>query len=164
MSIAQDLRTRAKHRGMKSWELIQKIGRLEREVAAKDREANNLTCALVELATEVEGLKTERNDLKDSLDTAAVDYGGLLKDLGFANAEVARLRAELAPYRAAEANAHRVDVPLMERDTTAVEDQATEPVPVLTLQQAFGSTNPADVPTWARNTDTQPLRTAKEAS
>ncbi|MCX5529011.1 hypothetical protein OG785_45200 [Streptomyces sp. NBC_00006] len=67
-----------------------------------------------------------------------------------------RLRAELAPHRAAEANANAVDVPPMERDTTAVEDQATAPIEVLTLRQAFG-TNPAHVPSWARDTDTRPL-------
>jgi hypothetical protein len=76
---------------------------------------------------------------------------------------VARLRAELAPYRAAEANENAVDVPPMERDTTAVEDQATAPVPVLTLQQAFG-TDPAHVPSWARDTDTQPLPRANPAA
>lgn len=52
--------------------------------------------------------------------------------------EVQRLRHELAPYRAAEANATRVTVPRMVRDTSAIEDQATQPIPVLTLQQAHG--------------------------
>lgn len=70
--------------------------------------------------------------------------------------EVRHLRAELA-------NATAVDVPPMERDTSAVEDQATAPVPVLTLQQAFG-TNPAHVPSWARGTDTQPLPRANPAA
>jgi septal ring factor EnvC (AmiA/AmiB activator) len=163
MNLAQDLRTRAKHRGMKPWELIQKIGRLERESAAKDREADALTCTLVQLATEVDGLKRERNDLKDSLDAAAVDYAGLNQDLEAANAEVARLRDELAPHRAAEANVNAVDVPPMERDTSAVEDQATAPIEVLTLPQAFG-TDPAHVPSWARDTDTQPIPRANPAA
>jgi hypothetical protein len=45
-------------------------------------------------------------------------------------AEALRLRAQLAPYKAAEANANRIDVPPMVRDTSAVEDQATGPIDV----------------------------------
>lgn len=48
------------------------------------------------------------------------------------------LTAELAPHRAAEANANKVTVPPMERDTAALEDQATEPhgIDVRTLREA----------------------------
>ncbi|MEU9323268.1 hypothetical protein AB0D91_05550 [Streptomyces canus] len=50
--------------------------------------------------------------------------------------EALALRAQLAPYKAAEANAHRIDVPPMQRDTTAIEDQATGPIDVRTLREA----------------------------
>ncbi|MEV0220814.1 hypothetical protein [Streptomyces sp. NPDC050704] len=63
--------------------------------------------------------------------------------------EALALRAKFGPQLAAEANAHRIDVPPMERDTSAIEDQATGPIPVITLQQAFGTTDPAHVPAWA---------------
>lgn len=59
------------------------------------------------------------------------------------------LRDQLAPYLAAEANTRAITVPPMVRDTTDGADQATEPIPVITLQQAFGSTGPAHVPLWA---------------
>jgi hypothetical protein len=46
------------------------------------------------------------------------------------------LRAQLAPFLAAEANANRVDVPPMVRDTSAMEDQATGPIDVTALWEA----------------------------
>ncbi|MFF6966212.1 hypothetical protein ACFY9G_22955 [Streptomyces anthocyanicus] len=64
--------------------------------------------------------------------------------------EALALRARFGPELAAEANAEAVTVPPAIRDTSAFEDQATEPIKVLTLQQAFGSTDPAHVPAWAR--------------
>jgi hypothetical protein len=41
--------------------------------------------------------------------------------------EAIALRAQLAPYLAAEANANAIPVPPMVRDTSAIEDQATAP-------------------------------------
>ncbi|WP_416477082.1 hypothetical protein [Streptomyces sp. LKA04] len=67
--------------------------------------------------------------------------------------ELAALKAKFGPELAAEANATAVTVPPMVRDTTAFEDQATAPIPVITLQQAFGSTDPAHVPAWAIRDD-----------
>lgn len=141
MSIAQDLRARAKHRGMSPWELVKKIGRLERE-------ADNMACQLVAMAAEIDGLKRERNQLQEDFDRAAIEYSGALEDVHTRDQEIASLKAELAPHRAAQANRDAVTVPPMERDTTAVEDQATAPVAVLTLQQAFG-TDPTHIPSWA---------------
>ncbi|HEY9372840.1 hypothetical protein [Streptomyces sp.] len=46
------------------------------------------------------------------------------------------LQARFGPQLAAEANANRIDVPPMVRDTTAIEDQATGPIYVRTLQEA----------------------------
>jgi hypothetical protein len=46
------------------------------------------------------------------------------------------LQARFGPQLAAEANANRVDVPPMVRDTTAVEDQATGPIYVQPLWDA----------------------------
>lgn len=62
--------------------------------------------------------------------------------------EVVALRIRLAPYTAAEANEQAVTVPPMVRDTSAMEDQATEPIPVMTLQAAHGATSPAHIPAW----------------
>ncbi|MGV9888338.1 hypothetical protein [Streptomyces sp. NPDC003395] len=57
------------------------------------------------------------------------------------------LRTELTALRAAAANAHRVDVPPMVRDTSAIEDQATQPIPL--WQAPFATTDPARIPSWA---------------
>ncbi|MFD7861816.1 hypothetical protein [Streptomyces sp. NPDC059783] len=75
-------------------------------------------------------------------------------DIEELTAEVTRLRAELA-------NTMRVDVPLMERDTTDGADQATAPIdarelrerfaagPVVTLHHAPQATTPVHVPVLA---------------
>jgi hypothetical protein len=52
--------------------------------------------------------------------------------------ELAALKRRFAPQLAAEANAHRITVPPMVRDTSAVEDQATQPIPVHTQWDALG--------------------------
>ncbi|MFF9309992.1 hypothetical protein ACF1BS_03685 [Streptomyces sp. NPDC014748] len=122
MSIAQDLRTRRKHRGKTPWQLVQKIGRLERE-------ADQATCQMVAMATEIDGLTAGYARLEGDFDRAAVDYSTALDDLRQAREEIDRLRAELA-------NSTAVTVPPMIRDTSAIEDQATAPIDVRPLWAA----------------------------
>lgn len=50
--------------------------------------------------------------------------------------EVLMFRARFGPQLAAEANAQRITVPRMIRDTSAVEDQATGPIDVRSLWEA----------------------------
>lgn len=145
MSVIQDLRTRARHRGHTPRQLIQKIGRLEHE-------AEGRTCQMIGMATRIDELTADRNRYQADFDRAAVAYSGVLEDLREATAEVADLRARLAPYLAAEANATAVSLPPLERDTSDPADQATEPVRVLTLAEAFGSNDPAHIPRWAQDT------------
>ncbi|MDR3036166.1 MAG: hypothetical protein LBV78_24250 [Kitasatospora sp.] len=116
-------------RGTGTRRAIDKVADLRAENRRLTRAADDMACQLVAMATQIDELKTERNELKDSLDAGAIDYAGVLQDLDFANAEVARLRAELATRDA-------VTVPPMERDTTAVEDQATAPIDVRPLREA----------------------------
>lgn len=52
--------------------------------------------------------------------------------------ELAALKVRFGPQLAAEANAQRVTVPPMHRDTTALEDQATTPIDVKPLWAALG--------------------------
>jgi hypothetical protein len=52
--------------------------------------------------------------------------------------EAAALKRRFAAQLAADANAHRVTVPPMIRDTSALEDQATGPIPVQALWDALG--------------------------
>lgn len=70
--------------------------------------------------------------------------------------EALELRARFGPQIAAEANAQRVDVPPMVRDTAAMEDQATAPIDVKPLWEALdvhyagpGAASPTHVPAWA---------------
>ncbi|MFZ3592251.1 hypothetical protein [Streptomyces sp. BH104] len=106
----------------------------------------------------ITGLERDVRTLKARAETAERTVQQL-------KADNARLRTELAPHWAAEANANAITVPPPERDTTAVEDQATAPMgtDVKPLWEAL-ATNPAHVPTWARDTDTQPLRTVDPAA
>ena len=94
-----------------------RIGYLERTLAdtrAKRAEAEQV---VVCLASDLD----ERTDERDQ-----------------AQAELAAVKARLAPYLAAEATAGAVTVPEMERDTSAIEDQATAPIQVTTLRERFG--------------------------
>ena len=132
MSVVQDLRTRAKHRGLTPWQLIQKIGRLERE-------ADDHTCQMVAMATEIDELRADRNRLQDDFDRAAIDYSGALQDRDEWRDKALALQARFGPQLAAEANANRVTVPPMVRDTSAIEDQATGPIYVQPLRDAVNA-------------------------
>jgi outer membrane murein-binding lipoprotein Lpp len=157
MALLQDVRTKARHRGLTPWQLVQKIRRLEQE-------ADETTCKVIELTTEVDELKAERTRLEGDFDQAAIDLSGCREDLQASEAENAYLRKRLAPFLAAEANAAAVTVPPMVRDTAAIEDQATGPIYVQTLWDALGTgptaavTDPGRVaPAWAREDDTVPV-------
>ncbi|MGW0312073.1 hypothetical protein [Streptomyces flavidovirens] len=138
MTIAQDLRTRARHRGLTPWQLVQKIGRLERE-------ADDLTCQMVALSTENGELRAARNELEAQLDTAGIDLSGVREDLAAAERELVELRAF-------KANVTSVDVPAGHRDIDP-DDQPTGTIPVKTLQAALNTavTNPGQTTWGARN-------------
>ncbi|MDQ0809910.1 hypothetical protein QFZ63_001624 [Streptomyces sp. B3I7] len=68
--------------------------------------------------------------------------------------ELAALKAKFAKELAAEANANAITVPLMVRDTSSPEDQATGPIDVRPLQEAaalglLDGNKPQHVPAWA---------------
>ncbi|MFE9286625.1 hypothetical protein [Streptomyces olivaceus] len=102
------------------------------ETASRQAEAEEL---VVQQQADIDDLTAEDDQLRD---------------------ELAALKVRFGPELASEANAHPVTVPPMVRDTSAFEDQATEPIKVITLQEAFGSTNPAHVPAWAARADDAP--------
>lgn len=163
MSVIQDLRTRGRHRGLTSFQLIQKIGRLERE-------ADDRTCQLVELATEIDSLKAERAAIEAQLDAAGIEVSAVRLDCQELHDEVLRLRAQLAPYLAAKANAEAITVPMAVRDTSAFEDQATDPIDVRPLWDALNiagpvvdATSPGHVPSWAE-TEELPVVTQPDAA
>lgn len=120
------------------------LGRHRGKTPAQLRsELDAATCHLVAMATEIDELKANRNQLEAQLDQAGIDYSGALDDLRQAREErnewrgqALALRARFGAQLAAEANANRIDVPPMVRDTTAVEDQETGPIDVRALWDA----------------------------
>lgn len=83
--------------------------------------------------------KDERRKREEAEQAAAAmqsQRDELLEECAEWRVEAQNLSKRLAPFLAAEANANRVTVPPMERDTTAIEDQATGPIYVQTLRDA----------------------------
>jgi hypothetical protein len=115
MTVIQDLRTRRRHRGCTPWQLIQLIGRMEQE-------ADDRTCQMLVLATEVDGWKTAHNQLQGQLDEAGIELSGALEDLAAAGRELTQLRAALA-------NATAISAPVGHRDITPG-DRPTQPIPL----------------------------------
>ncbi|WP_369213898.1 hypothetical protein [Streptomyces flavofungini] len=157
MSITQDLRTRYKHRGLTPWQLVQKIGRLERE-------ADSTACHLVAMATEIDELKDERGQLAERLDTAQIDLRG-------ERAKAERLQAALTAAQAQLANATAVK-PLPQHISTQpcpTVQQRFEAGPVVHLAASplAAVTDPGVIrqASWGRGADdTQPIPAAQEAS
>ncbi|MGY4901122.1 hypothetical protein [Streptomyces sp. 900116325] len=98
-------------------------------------ELDDATCTLIALTTEIESLTVQRNSLEAQLDSAGIELSGARED-------VATQTAELIALRAFRDNATAVTVGLGERDTSAMEDQATTPVgiDVKPLWEALGIT------------------------
>jgi cell division protein FtsB len=97
------------------------------DTAAKQAEAEEI---IVQQLANLDDLHAENEQLRD---------------------ELAALKVRFGPELAAEANANAITVPPMVRDTSAIEDQATQPIPVVVpLHEApFATTDPAHVPAWA---------------
>ncbi|MGW1389998.1 hypothetical protein [Streptomyces griseoluteus] len=135
MTITQDIRTRRKHRGKTPWQLVQTIGRLERE-------ADQQTCHLVALATENDELRADRNRVANQLNETVLAHQATVDDLtaerDLLRHRLAALRLRFGPELAAEANANAVTVPPMVRDTSDPADQATAPIDVKPLWTALG--------------------------
>lgn len=135
------------------------VALLNRQAAADDffmLQDQYLTGLEADLAAAVQ--RRERSD--EVLASYQADLDEALAENGRLTDELLALRARFGPQMAAEDNAHRVDVPPMVRDTSAIEDQATGPIYVQTLWDALGVgpaaavTDPGRVPpSWARSED-----------
>lgn len=108
-------------------------------IAIQDQQLADVRAKRDEAELELIRVAAERDDRAEERDQALT--------------EASRLRAQLAPYLAADANAHAVTVPPAERDTSRFEDQATAPIDVRPLWDAIGpvvstqgSTDPAHLP------------------
>ncbi|MFD5137495.1 hypothetical protein ACFWMX_14835 [Streptomyces sp. NPDC058378] len=94
-----------------------RISALEQALAEANAYRAEAEIVVVCQGAEIDDLKDERDQLR---------------------AELTNVRSLLAPYLAAEATAGAITVPEMERDTSAIEDQATAPIEVTTLREQFG--------------------------
>ncbi|MEV7492248.1 hypothetical protein AB0O08_16020 [Streptomyces anulatus] len=149
-------RTKPKHRA------ADKVAELERQLKVQQAQTASAFGQLIGAADTIATLEADLADVRAKRAEAeqvvvclAADPDERTEERDQALAEASRLRAQLAPYLAADANAHAITVPLAERDTSSFEDQATEPIKVTTLREAFavgpvvatqGSTDPAHLP------------------
>ena len=155
MSITQDIRTRAKHRGKTPWQLIQTIGRLERE-------ADATACQMVAMATENDELRADRNRIAAEFDEQALAHQATVDRLTVHRdellTEVTALKERFGPELAAEANANAIDVPPMARIGA---DQETVPqgidVRPLWAARDAGLLGPVTDPGHIGPDDTQPI-------
>ena len=155
MSITQDIRTRAKHRGKTPWQLIQTIGRLERE-------ADAIACQMVAMATENDELRADRNRIAAEFDEQALAHQATVDRLTVHRdellTEVTALKARFGPELAAEANANAIDVPPMAR-IGADQDTVPQGIDVTTLWAArdAGLLGAVTDPGHIGPDDTQPI-------
>ena len=112
--------TRGRHRGPSVGDLKDRINDLEQQLKAADQRE----CELTRLALDFAELGTA--------------YKALEAQHAEANARAARLDGENIALRAQVRNLTAVSVPPAVRDTSAIEDQATEPVDVRGLRDEVG--------------------------
>lgn len=123
-------RTERKHR---TGDTIRRLRRQVADLIARQRAADDYFRRLLIDRQHVYGAYRFAEQKRQEAEQVAMQT--LEENARLAN-EVSALHAELAPHRAAEANAHRIDVPPMVRDTAAMEDQATGPIDVRPLWAA----------------------------
>jgi len=130
-------------RGSGSRRATDKVAELRnenRKLLTRQMAADDFFALLMQDRDEVYAAWTWSEQARQEAETAAAcmqsERDELLEECAEWRVEAQTLRERLAPFLAAEANANRVDVPPMVRDTTAIEDQATGPIDVRTLRQA----------------------------
>ncbi|MGW4825043.1 hypothetical protein ACWEP4_40575 [Streptomyces sp. NPDC004227] len=143
MSLIGDARTRISHRGMTPWQLIQKIGRLERE-------ADEATSRIGNLTTENDGLRAERSQLEAQLRKTAVRASEEIRQLE-GNIRLRNQRiADLERRVDVGVKAEHVIAKTQELDPEEIRRHCVMPLWRSPLA------NPAHVPTWARDDEPQP--------
>ncbi|MER6601115.1 hypothetical protein [Streptomyces parvus] len=133
MSLNLGIRRPRKHRA------VDEVGRLREE---NHRLLTQLFGARDHIAIQEQQLadvRAKQAEAELELVRVAGSLEGRTAERDQALAEADRLRAQLAPYLAADANANAITVPPSERDTSRFEDQATAPIDVRELQARFAA-------------------------
>ncbi|MGQ4353237.1 hypothetical protein [Streptomyces drozdowiczii] len=126
------------------------------------------------LQRQLDDVRGKRAEAEQVVVCLSADLGDRTEERDQLLDEVAALRARLAPYLAADANANAITVPPSVRDTGDGADQATAPIDVRPLWEAHGispviriaaapDTTDPRTPTWVPSPDnetTQSLRVA----
>lgn len=159
MSLPLIRRTKPKHRAAdKVAELKQKLKDQEAETISAFGQLIGAGDTIAILEDQLAGVRAKRDEAELELVRVAASLEDRTEERDQALAEVTALRAQLAPYLAAEANANAITVPASERDTSNFEDQATAPIdvrelrnrfttgPVVSLQYSPQASDPAHIP------------------
>ena len=110
------------------------VGRHRGKTPAQLRaELDEATCHLVALATEIDELRAERNQLEQQLDAAGIELSGARHDLRTADNECKRLEAAVTAWECRWANAHPIRVPAP-RDLRGDDERPTAPTDVSSLR------------------------------
>lgn len=130
--IRERLRGPGLHRAVDEVERLNEVtARLRVQLAGAADRVAHLEHALADTSA-------KRAEAEQVVVCLAADLDDATQELERRNADITAIRLQLAPYLAAEANAGAITVPDMVRDTSAIEDQATAPIPVTTLREQFG--------------------------
>ncbi|MGC4925619.1 hypothetical protein [Streptomyces sp. DT117] len=152
MSFSLISRSKPKHRA------VDEVGRLREE---NHRLLTQLFGARDHIAVHEQQLadvRAKRAEAEQVVVCLAADLDDRTEERDQALAEATALRAQLAPFLAAEANANAITVPTSVRDTSRFEDQATAPIdvsdfrtrftagPVVSLHYSPQAADPAHIP------------------
>ncbi|EGE40849.1 hypothetical protein GTY83_07315 [Streptomyces sp. SID4928] len=132
-------RSKPKHRAAdKVAELKQQLKDQQAQTASAFGQLIGAADTIAILEADLADVRVKRAEAEQVVTRLDADLQERTAERDQALTEASRLRAQLAPYLAADANTNAITVPPSERDTTAFEDQATEPIKVTTLREAFG--------------------------
>ncbi|MFE7485550.1 hypothetical protein [Streptomyces sp. NPDC057552] len=126
-----------KHRLATRMELKRQLRDLQEQTSQAFGQLIGAADTIATLQQQLADIRAKRAEAEQVVVCLAADLDDRTGERDQARAEVTALRAQLAPYLAAEANANAITVPAAERDTSRFEDQATAPIDVRELQARF---------------------------
>jgi chromosome segregation ATPase len=139
---------------------VDKVEELRRDIFKLLTQQAAADDAFVLLHQELTDARAKQAEAEEIVVAQLADIDELTAERDALAEELAALKRRFSAQLAAEANAHRIDVPPMVRDTTAIEDQATGPIDVSPLWAArdAGLLGPVTDPgRIGPDDDTQPI-------